>query len=436
MSSDLEKLRIDHSLKGTAPAKRRWLRWTVAFILLAGIGGIALTSGSRAPEVEAFTVATPKSLAGDNTILNATGYIVAAHKIELAPKVMGRVEWVGVERADLVKKDQVLVRLEDQEFQARVLQAEGQLEAAKAHLAELENGSRPEEIDRAAAELEQARADLESARTRLERLKPLTATKAVSAQDLEDAQYRYDSHKARVLSLEAALSLIRKGPRIEQINAQKALVKQAEAQLLLAQNDLSNTIIKAPVTGTILARNVEVGEYVTTGFVGEGGAKGYVVSLADLGELRVELDISQDDFAKIAREQKCHVTTDAYPDRKYDGQVDLISPEANRQKATVQVRVKILKPDELLRPEMNASVAFLADPASAGKAPAVLIPATAIRDGNVYLLEGQVARKHAVQVGLSTAKGVEVRSGLSGGEQIIANPPEMLGDGQHVRVRN
>ncbi len=107
------------------------------------------------------------------------------------------------------------------------------------------------------------------------------------------------------------------------------------------------TVIKAPITGTILERAVEKGEFVTTSFVGERGAKGYVVSMADLNDLQVELDISQDDFAKLYMGQKSIVTTDAFPDRKYEGVIAEMSPEANRQKATVQVKVQVLKPDDV-----------------------------------------------------------------------------------------
>ena len=115
-------------------------------------------------------------------------------------------------------------------------------------------------------------------------------------------------------------------------------------------------MIRAPVTGTILERIVEKGEFVTTGFSGANGPKGFVVSLADLSEIEVELDINQSDFAKLHFGHKATVFTDAYPDRKYKGSITEISPEANRQKATVQVKVKILNPDDYLRPEMNATV--------------------------------------------------------------------------------
>ncbi len=134
-----------------------------------------------------------------------------------------------------------------------------------------------------------------------------------------------------------------------------------------AETNLDNTMIRAPVTGTILERAVEKGEFVTTSFVGDRGAKGYVVSLADLNDLEVELDISQNDFAKLHADQRGIVTTDAFPDRKYEGFIKEISPEANRQKATVQMKVKVENPDEYLRPEMNASVAFLSDAAAGAR---------------------------------------------------------------------
>ena len=145
---------------------------------------------------------------------------------------------------------------------------------------------------------------------------------------------------------------------------------------------------------------MEKGEFVTTSFVGDRGAKGYVVSLADLNDLEVELDISQNDFAKLHAQQHGIVTTDAFPDRKYDGFIKEISPEANRQKATVQVKVKVSKPDDYLRPEMNASVAFVADekPARRGALPAkpvvIVVPPSAMRDGAVFvLLDGKAVRR-------------------------------------------
>jgi RND family efflux transporter MFP subunit len=369
-------------------------------------------------------------------VLNATGYIVAHHKIEVSTKVAGKVAWIGVEKGDKVQKDQVVVRLEDQEFQAQVQQAQGNVANLEARLKELEAGSRPEEIAVAKANLAQQEADLENARVNLERVRGLVDSGVFSKQAMDDAIARYDSQKARVESFRKNYDLVRIGPRQEQIEAVRGQLHQARGQLAYYQTLLDATVIRAPVTATILERAVEVGEFVTTSFVGERGAKGYVVSLADLNDLQVELDINQDDFARLGPRQQGVVSTDAFPDRKYEGVIEEISPEADRQKATVQVKVKILKPDDYLRPEMNARVAFLASPERAGATPAkpiFVVPAAAVREGNkVWLVhEGRVLER-PVKVRATTARGAEIADGLLGGEDLIVNPPAGLKPGDRV----
>jgi HlyD family secretion protein len=159
-----------------------------------------------------------------------------------------------------------------------------------------------------------------------------------------------------------------------------------------------------------------------------------------LSDLQVELDISQDDFSKLHMGQRAKVTTDAFRDREYDGELVEISPEADRQKATVQVKVQVAKPDEYLRPEMNANVAFLADnqPASANAAaapPAITIPATAVRDGQVFLLADGKAVARKIEVRRTRSGEAEVTSGLAGGETLIVSPPADLQDGDEVRQK-
>ena len=188
----------------------------------------------------------------------------------------------------------------------------------------------------------------------------------------------------------------------------------------------------------VLERAVEKGEFVTTNFVGDKGAKGYIISLADLNDLQVELDISQNDFRKLGPTQKGVITTDAFPDLKYEGIIDEISPEANRQKATVQVKVKVLKPDGHLRPEMNASVAFYneAQKTDGVRAkPLITIPTSAVRSGAVFVVLNGKAIRRAVKTGGSVANGVIVEEGLIGGEDLILNPPADLKDGAAVREK-
>ena len=447
-STDLHQLRIDKHHKASRDERSAW-PWAVVALLLLG-GGVAGWRFTRpvVPAVDVVRVRVPEGAVneGDVVALNATGYIVAAHKIELASKVVGRVAWVGVEMGDRIKRGDVLVRLEDDEYRARVAQQQGQLDNAAARLAELKAGSRPQEVATVNATLAKSLAELAVSKTNLKRIADLRATRAVSDQQIDDAEALVAAREAQVDADRQQLELARAGPRQEQIDAQAGTVRQLEGGLALAMVDLNNTIIRAPLDATVLARNVEQGEFVTTGFVGDQGAKGYVVSIADLTDLRVDLDVSQNDFAKVTARQPCWIVTDAYPDRRYDGYVDLISPEANRQKATVQVRVKIAKPDDLLRPDMNATVSFLAaDKLAAttrsttrptGDRPAIRVPRSAIVDGAAFVVEDSKAVRRPLTIGAANAAGdVEVKRGLIGGEDVILAPPATLHDGDAVTVK-
>jgi HlyD family secretion protein len=444
MEPQLGNLKIDRSQKRStepSPWATRFIVGGIAFFVLVGAGALAWNKlSAAATEVEAVRVHAMTSGAGssDPVILNATGYIIAAHTIDVAAKVVGKVAWIGVDKGDHVNQGQVLVRLEDQEYRAHVLEAQGQLDNLKAHLAELENGSRPEEIAKAKADVEQAKADLEDAQVTLKRTQELVRQGVFPRQQLDDAQAKDDDAAARVTSLQRTYDLAKLGPRREEIEAMRGQVQQAQGTLDYARTQLDDTVITAPVTGTILDRNVEKGEFVTTGMVGDKGAKGYVVSLADLNDLQVELDINQNDFAKLGPKTRGIVTTDAYPDRRYDGVIEQISPEANRQKATVQVKVQVLHPDSYLRPEMNATVAFLGDAKTGGDAPSramVVIPASAVRDNAVFVITDEKAVRRPVKLGGTNAQGVVIENGLIGGEDIVVNPPAELKDGQRVRVK-
>lgn len=449
VDGELEKLRINKSERARR-GERSWWPWTLVVLLLlgAGAGGWFWKKRTAVLVVETLQVRVPQGAVteSDLVLLSATGYVAAAAKIELASRVVGRVAWVGVEIADKIEKGQELVRLEDDEYKARVAQEQGQLDAARAKLAELEAGSRPQEIAQEQAAVDRAKAELTDAELNYERLKGLDVSGAVRLRDVDEARTLAQSRKAQLDLQLQRLELVTLGPRVEQIAAQRAVVRQLEGSLALSQIDLKNTVIRSTIAGTVLERNVEVGEFVTTGFVGDRGAKGYVVSIADLDDLRVELDVSQNDFAKVRVGQPCSVVTDAYPDKKYDGVVYLIAPEANRQKATVQVRVKVLNPDALLKPEMNATVSFLSqdaldksrqsDAQASVDRPAIRVPSSAVRDGVVYVVEAGLAMRRTVTLGSVNPSGeVEIRRGLSGGEDVILNPPDGLSEAQPIRIK-
>ncbi len=444
---ELQNLRIDRTQRADGGRPPSWThRYIVGGIVVVALLSLAelayrwLETGIA--EVEVVSAAPESSADLPDVVLTASGYIVAHHKINVNSKVTGRVAWIGVEKGDMVKQGQVLVRLENEEFRAQVEAARGAVENARAYLQELENGSRPEEIQQAQHSLEEARATLADDRITLDRTRQLVTKGILAKQSLDDAQARFEADQQRVGALEQAYRLARIGPRPEEISRAKGALLQAQGQLAYAQSQLDATTIRAPISGTILERTAEKGELITAQFASAaaGGPVGSVVSLADLKDLQVELDISQDDFSRLGPRQKGILTTDAYPDRKYQTVISEISPEANRQKATVQVKVQILNPDRYLRPEMNATVKFLADENSnAGAQPAeVFIPTAAVRDHNgkkvVFVAFHGRATFREVRIKGTRGNGYLVE-GLAGGENVITAGPTDLRDGDRIKIK-
>jgi RND family efflux transporter MFP subunit len=445
---DLRSLRIDRSLRdggGEPPAwSRRFILGGIAVVVLLGLVALAYRAlASETAEVEVARATAEGTDVAGSTVLSASGYIVAHHKISVNSKVTGRVAWIGVEKGDKVEEGQVLVRLENEEFRAQYEQARGAAESAKARLLEQQNGSRPEEIQQADHNLSEARATAMNDKITLDRTRDLAAQGVMSKQNLDDASAKYEASQQRMNSLEQAFRLAQLGPRSEEVERARGDLLQAEGQMAYAKSQLDATVIRAPVSGTILERTAEKGELVTAQFASgaEGGPRGSVVALADLEDIQVELDIAQDDFAKLSPKQEGIVTLDAFKDRSYKGEIAEMSPEANRQKATVQVKVQILKPDSYLRPEMNAAVQFKAKPndQNTGTKPTyVLVPTAALRDkdGKKFVLlafNGKALRRD-VHVQGQRSGGYLVDS-LVGGESVITAGPADLQDGQKIRIK-
>src|SRR5881628_1455498 len=341
---ELEGLRIDRSAVATESGGSPWARSIIVggivVIVLLGVAALAYRFMGSAPEVDVVRASAEGANIG-GVVLTATGYIIPHHKIEANSKVTGRVAWIGVEKGDRVKEGQVLVRLEDQEFKAQYDQARGIVESARAQLEQLQNGSRPEEILQMEHNLSEARATAANDKITLDRTKNLVAQGVLSQQALDDASARFEASQQRAHSLEQTHRLAEIGPRQEEISRAKGALIQAEGQAAYAKEQLNATVIRAPITGTILERSAEKGELLTGQFASQARP---VFSLANLNDIQVEFDIAEDDFAKLGPKQRAEVSVDAFPDRKYKGEIAEISPEANRQKATVQVKVQILNP--------------------------------------------------------------------------------------------
>jgi len=443
LNERLRSLRIDRA-PAHLPAEQNRRPWKLllalsALVALAAMGYLYFFSAPKAVSAAEVKLENSAGSPG-STILTVSGYVVAHHKIAVGAKVMGRVAWIGVEKGDHVQQGQVLVRLEDNEFRAQVNQAQANLAAAQAHLDQLHAGSRPQEKLKDKAAVLQAEANLKNAEAEYDRTAQLYPAGVASKSDLDHAIAQRDTARALLEAARQSSAMTDIGPRAEEIRAAEAQVQQMKAALDYAETQLASTEIKAPVSGTVLQRIVERGEMVTPSAFGESGARTSVADLADLNDLQIELDISQSDFARLKMGQRAEIIPEAFPNLKYTGFIAEIAPEANRAKATVQVKVKVENPDEQLRPEMNARVNFLADtaPGENGSSNRVVVPKTAVihKDGSdfVFVIKGNRVEQRVVRTGEEAGDSYYVLEGLSGGESVATAGADQLRDGDRVKV--
>ena len=444
LNERLRSLQIDRSPAALPPVQNgvpKRLLLAISVLLALAAGGYFYFFST--PKAISAAPVKLESGAGSSSgaVLTVSGYVVAHHKIDVGAKVMGRVAWIGVEKGDKVQQGQVLVRLEDQEFRAQVNQAQANQAAAQARLDQLRTGSRPQEKLKDKAGVLQAEANLRNAEAEYERSAKLYQAGVVSKADLDRALAQRDTTRALVEAARQSSEMTNIGPRAEEIRAADAQVQQMKAALDYARTQLASTEIKAPVSGTVLQRIVERGEMVSPSSFGESGARTSVVSLADLNDLQIELDISQQDFARLKMNQRAEIIPEAYPNLKYTGFIAEIAPEANRAKATVQVKVKVENPDEQLRPEMNVRVNFLADAPSTSNnvTKRVLVPKAAIvhKDGSdfVFVVKGSRVEQRVIRLGEETGEFYSVMEGLSGGESTAVVGVDKLRDGDRIRIQ-
>src|SRR5882762_3685033 len=443
LNQRLRSLKIDRAVAAPASARIRapkllLLAISVLFVL-AVMGYFYFFSSPKAISVAEVKLESGGGSQG-NTVLSVSGYVVAHHKIAVGAKVMGRVAWIGVEKGDKVQQGQVLVRLEDNDFRAQSNQARANMAAAQARLDQLRTGSRPQEKMKDKAGVLQAEATLRNAEAEYERTEKLYRAGFSSKAELDRAIAQRDTSRALVEAARQSSAMTDIGPRPEEIRAAEAQVRQMKAALDYADTQLANTEIKAPVSGTVLQRIVERGEMVSPSAFGESGARTSVVALADLHDLQIELDISQADFARLKMGQRAEIVPEAFPNLKYTGFIAEIAPEANRAKATVQVKVKVDQPDEQLRPEMNARVNFLSEEKTSQikSAPRVLVSKAAVarKDGNafVFVIKGNKVEQRSIRLGDEAGEFYYVLEGLSGGESAATVGAEKLRDGDRVKI--
>jgi len=412
---DLSRLRIDRDgpPKGVgSPLKRAlWINLTIALVAVLLIGGVVyvLRRGS-VPQIET-AVATVSGGSGGAAAapaaaaaVTANGYVVARTRASVSAKIPGRLADLRVSEGSFVRKGEVMARLENADYAAQVVQAESAVRTAAASLIE--------------SQTERTQLSREAERTRGIHTR---SPELISAQEVEAAESRAARADARV-------------------RADSARVETAQAGLGFARAMLENTYIRAPFTGTILRKDAEVGEVVAPS-VGGGLTRGAVVTMADLTTLEVEVDVNEAYIARIGGGQGARITLDAYPDTAFRGAVRQVVPTADRQRATVQVKVAIQDRDPRIIPEMGARVDFLAaEPAGTETANVprqIRVPAAAIRQQEgktiVWIVRNDRLELREVEAGPTSGGYRDVRRGLDGGELLLIGGVETPKAGMRVR---
>jgi HlyD family secretion protein len=387
--ADISKLRIDRTVEEKKSSVM--IKSVIVVLILVALvaTGYFLYQGPLKPAMKVeLTTATLVYPSQATSVLNASGYVVAQRKAEVASKATGRLVILNVEEGTIVKKGQVIGQLQSNDVEASLEQAKADFQLAIASLAE--------------------------AKANHERRKKLVDQELISASeyDIADAQY-----KRGLASVDSAA----------------ARVRQLEVEL-------DNTYIRAPFDGTVLTKNADVGEIVAP-LGSAGNSKGSVVSMADMSSMQVEADVSESNIERIFAGQPCEITLDAFPEKRYRGAVHMIVPTADRAKATVMTKVRFIDRDERVLPEMSAKVTFLSEEISESQIkakPKLTVSPSAVVERNqkkvVYVVKEDRAEERPVTTGGMVGGVVEVTQGLTSGEQVILNPAADLKSGTKVKT--
>ena len=400
-NGDLSKLKIDKSKVVIRPRKRRKLVYWILAVIAIMILVLLFVEGVFTPSVQVQAATVSQFYPSQAfTMLNASGYVVAQRKSALASKVTGRLIWLGVEEGSPVKKGQVVARLENQDVSAARDQAAANVNAAR-------------------FTLEQAQADLRIATLSFNRNKELLSRGVVAQQAYDDALARYERAAATVAAAEAALK------------ANMAALEGATALL-------EYTLIRAPFDAVVLTKDADVGDIVTP-LGAAANAKAAVVTVADMNSLEVEADVSESNLSQIRLGQPCEIQLDAFPERRFRGEIHMIVPTADRSKATVMVKVRFIDKDSRVLPEMSAKVAFLARLAKPDEQkPRTALHQTALVDRKdrkvAFVVKEDRVVETPVNLGSPMGDMVEVLEGVKVGGRVVLNPPDRLKNGSKIKI--
>ncbi len=402
LKQDLAALRLDREPE--TRRGRRWIGWVLLLFVIAGAGagGWWWMSRERPIPVEIITV-TQRQAGTQASVLNATGYVTARRRATVSSKITGKVIEVNIEEGMAVTAGQILARLDSETQRAAVSLALAQTEAARQNVSESE-------------------VRLNEARINLARVTKLVGVGYSTAAEVDAARAAVDSLEAR-------------------INASREQVRVAERQVALERTNLDSTVIRAPFNGVVISKDAQPGEMVSPVSAGGGFTRTGIGTIVDMASLEIEVDVNESYINRVKPGQRVTALLDAYADWQIPAQVITTIPSADRQKATVLVRIGFLELDPRILPDMGVKVTFFRDDEGApvSMRPVTLVPKNAIRiDGEqsyVFVLVNDRVDRRGVTTAGADGDRVEIKAGLNAGERVVASPPVELSAGSLVVPR-
>lgn len=402
--ADLSALKIDDHARRKGGGKfLRWFAIAIGIIVIGAGAFFALQKKVPAVEVVSAHASTPGQ-AQAATLLNASGYVTPRRRATVAAKITARVEQMYAEEGMHVKAGQVLAILDQSDYRVRLNSAIADRDSTRAALNDLQ-------------------VNLKNAEIELHRNEELQKGGVTTQQALDNARTTVNSYKARIAATQEA-------------------VQAAEAKVQVAQQDLANCTVVAPFDGIVVSKDAQRGEMVSPISAGGGFTRTGLATVVDMNSNEIEVDVNESYIGRVYEHQPVNATLDAYPDWQIPSHVRTIIPTADRQKATVKVRISFDKLDPRILPDMGVKVAFLEEQKPQDKKQpehAIYLPKDAVRqsDGStvVYIFHDGKAERRAVRTGGVNGDNQEILAGLNDGEQVIVKGPADLHDGQNVAIK-
>jgi RND family efflux transporter MFP subunit len=403
LKDDLASLRIDQNARASTSRRGLWFALLLLAILIAA--GWAWSSRvAPIPVKAAAVVAQTGAGAAPGAILNASGYVTARRRATVSSKVTGKILEVFVEEGKAVRRGQVLAKLDDSQARAALAVAEAQLETSR----------------RGAAEDE---ARLREAELTLGRREQLVKEQVISKSELDAARAEVESLRAR-------------------ISVAQQQIKVSETLLAQRRTDLVDMEVRSPFDGIAVSKDAQPGEMISPVSAGGGFTRSGIATIVDMSSLEIEVDVGESFINRVRPEQPVEAVLDAYPEWQIAGHVITTVPTADRQKATVRVRIAFDALDPRILPDMGVKVSFLNERRptdSAAPRTKLVVPSSAVRTADsrsiVFVIHDDRVERRAIGAGTALGDQVEVLSGVSAGERVVVDGPQTLKDGDKVKVQ-